>query len=141
MYLAGSRFGDAERWGPPQTIIKARVEPKAGLGAPATAQEEVWYPGRDVFVQEPNFVPRPGGQAEDDGWVLALVHDAAAATTSLAILDAQRLSAGPICTVRLPFALPPGLHGSWTRSFLGPDPAAPFQPRHYDVSRGAAAYE
>ena len=73
--------------------------------------------------------------------MLSLVYNAATASTSLAVLDAQRLSAGPVCSVHLPFGLPPGLHGSWTGAFLGPDPEAPYPPRQYDISRGAAAYE
>ena len=39
-------------------------------------------------------MPRPGGVAEDDGWVLALVFDGALERSQLVILDAQRLSGG-----------------------------------------------
>ncbi len=50
--------------------------------------------GRQVYAQEPIFVPRPGAQAEDEGWVLSLVFDAEEQRSSLVILDAQRLSGG-----------------------------------------------
>ena len=50
--------------------------------------------GRQCYAQEPIFVPRPGGVAEDDGWVLALVFDGALERSQLVILDAQRLSGG-----------------------------------------------
>ena len=39
-------------------------------------------------------MPRPGGTAEDDGWVMALVYDADEERTRLAILDARNLSGG-----------------------------------------------
>ena len=37
-------------------------------------------------------MPRPGGTAEDDGWVMTLVYDAEQQRTRLAILDARNLS-------------------------------------------------
>ena len=59
------------------------------------------------------FVPANGEAAEDEGWLLGLVIDAAAGTTDLAILDAQRFEAAPVATVRLPHRIPPGFHGNW----------------------------
>ncbi len=53
-------------------------------------------------------MPRPGGGGEDDGWVLATVFRAGSMTTDLVILDAARLSAGPLATLRLPFHIPIG---------------------------------
>jgi all-trans-8'-apo-beta-carotenal 15,15'-oxygenase len=41
------------------------------------------YPG------EPTFVPRPGGQDEDDGWILTLAYEATTHTSALVILDAR----------------------------------------------------
>ena len=43
-------------------------------------------------------MPRPGkgaAHAEDDGWVLALVYDAASDASNVTVLDARDLSAGP----------------------------------------------
>ena len=37
---------------------------------------EVWKPGPRKFALEPKFVPRPGGEAEDAGWLLAPVFNA-----------------------------------------------------------------
>ena len=59
------------------------------------------------------FVPANGEAAEDEGRLLGLVIDAAAGTTDLAILDAQRFEAAPVATVRLPHRIPPGFHGNW----------------------------
>lgn len=78
-------------------------------------------------------------QAEDDGWVLTLVYDAALDRTKLCILDARHLAAGPIGTITLPHMLPMGLHGSWTPTYLGPQPGSKFEPREYDIRRGVSA--
>lgn len=54
----------------PDAVAKVEVE---------TGQATLWLSGLGV-VSEPIFVPRPGSgaaQAEDDGWVLALVYDPA----------------------------------------------------------------
>ena len=48
--------------------------------------------------------------------MLVAVHDAATGKGSLAILDASRLAAGPVATIRLPHILPAGLHGSFSEA-------------------------
>lgn len=53
-------------------------------------------------------MPRPGSSAEDDGWLLVLVFASASERTELAILDAQKLSQGPVATIQLPHHIPPG---------------------------------
>lgn len=37
---------------------------------------QVWAPGDRCFVGPPTLVPKAGGTAEDDVWVLAMIHDA-----------------------------------------------------------------
>ena len=54
-------------------------------------------------------MPRPDATAEDDGWLLTLVFSAGTQRTELVILDAQKLSQGPLATVRLPHHIPPGM--------------------------------
>ncbi len=49
-------------------------------------------------VQEPVFTPRPGGTAEDDGWLLVLVNNAESWGTDLCIVDAQHISDGTVMT-------------------------------------------
>lgn len=68
---------------------------------------------------EPQFVPRPAATAEDDGWILATVHNAATGNGELVILDAQDLSAGPLATIHLQHFLPAGLHGSFSPQVWG----------------------
>ena len=71
--------------------------------------------------------PRGGGSGagarEDDdeeeeelrAWLIGPVFDAVARRTSFVVLDAARLSAGPVCEARLPEGrhVPWGLHGCW----------------------------
>ena len=59
------------------------------------------------------FVPKAADADEDDGWLLGLVIDRAADATDFTILDARRIEAPPVATVRLPHRIPPGFHGNW----------------------------
>lgn len=65
-----------------------------------------------------------GATGEDDGYVIVAVHDAESGRASVAVLDARRLSAGPVATIRLPHRLPAGLHGSFTPRVLRDDGGA-----------------
>jgi len=95
-----------------------------------------WRPGERCFVQEPLFVPRAGSDgAEDEGWIIVAVHNAATLRGEVAILDAQRIEDGPVATIRLPHALPYGLHGTWAYEYLGPDPEDPSVPQWREPNR------
>ena len=59
------------------------------------------------------FVPAAADAAEDEGWLLGLVIDRANEATDFVILDARRIEAPPVATVRLPHRIPPGFHGNW----------------------------
>ena len=59
------------------------------------------------------FVPRSPRSAEDDGWLLSLVHDASADRTDLVVLNADDFGGEPQAVVRLPVAVPRGFHGAW----------------------------
>ena len=74
------------------------------------------YPGEFVFV------PRHAEAAEDEGWVMGLVIDAASQTTDLMILDARNFSGKPQAVVSIPHRVPPGFHGNWLPAggFAGP---------------------
>ena len=71
----------------------------------------MWSAAPRGFVSEPVMVPRPGGSAEDDGWVLTVVWNGARCASDLVILDAATME--ELATIALPLALPYGLHGSW----------------------------
>jgi all-trans-8'-apo-beta-carotenal 15,15'-oxygenase len=143
-YMVCARAGSPAAWGPPHGVVKATVPPAAaagaGAGAAAAADELVWLPGPDRWAGEPIFVPRPRGAAEDDGWVLTLVVDAAARKSDLVVLDARDMR--EVASVRLPCLLPAGLHGSFAGEVLAPagGPAA-YAPRVHDIRRGADRYE
>ena len=68
-------------------------------------------PGRSAM--EAVFVPRAPDTAEDDGWVLAYVHDAGRDACDVVVLDAQDFTAPPVATVHLPVRVPFGFHGNW----------------------------
>lgn len=73
----------------------------------------VWSAGPGEFVGEPLFVPRGGASSEGDAWIVVMVYDGGARRSSLCILDAARVEAGPVATLRLPVLLPYGFHGYW----------------------------
>ncbi|AXR77160.1 Lignostilbene-alpha,beta-dioxygenase or related enzyme [Natrarchaeobaculum sulfurireducens] len=68
---------------------------------------EWWKSG--WYVEEPRFVPRPGGAAEDDGVVLATAIDVEAAQSLVLVFDAETLSERARAT--LPHVAPFGFHG------------------------------
>ena len=68
-------------------------------------------PGR--IPAEPVFVPASPTAAEDDGWVLAYVYDAARDGSDLVILEAGDFTSKPVATIALPQRVPFGFHGSW----------------------------
>ena len=73
---------------------------------------DVWSAPDNQFVGEPVFAPRPGAAHADDGWVIALVSDAAHNETRLCVFVANALHAGPIASVPLPLQAY-GFHGAW----------------------------
>ena len=71
---------------------------------------------------EPVFIPRDGSTAEDDGWLLAVVHDDATNASQLRIIDAQRMGDPPVAVVHLPQRVPYGFHGNWVPDSSVPPP-------------------
>ncbi|MFM8304962.1 MAG: carotenoid oxygenase family protein [Actinomycetota bacterium] len=74
---------------------------------------EVHDVGAHRSAMEPVFVPRGADAAEDDGWVLAYVHDAERNACDVVVLDAQDFGGEPVATVHLPVRVPFGFHGNW----------------------------
>jgi len=69
--------------------------------------------GAGRHTGEPYFIPREGGTAEDDGFLLSYVYDAGHNTSELVIWDAQDFDAPALARVHLPARVPYGFHGSW----------------------------
>lgn len=86
-----------------------------------TGEEQFWSAAPRGFGGEPLFVARPGGSAEDDGWVLLWIYNAEFNRTEIAIFDAQNISSGPIAKMNLKHHVPYGLHGSFAEAYFGPE--------------------
>jgi carotenoid cleavage dioxygenase len=70
-----------------------------------------FFVGETHVVQEPCFVPRPGGHAEGDGYLLATVHNLESMRCELLIVDAPAMQ--EVARVILPFRNPSQVHGVW----------------------------
>ena len=62
---------------------------------------------------EPLFIPRRPESAEDDGYVVSLVYDAARDASDFYVLDAADITSEPVAVVHLPHRVPYGFHGNW----------------------------
>jgi carotenoid cleavage dioxygenase-like enzyme len=67
----------------------------------------------DATVGEAVFAPSAPEAAEDDGFVMAFVHDPDRGAADLVILAAQDFAGPPVARVHLPVRIPLGFHGSW----------------------------
>ncbi|MBD6619101.1 carotenoid oxygenase family protein [Komarekiella sp. 'clone 1'] len=90
---------------PLQALLKIDLE---------SGERQLWSAAPRGFMSEPIFVPRPGSDKEDDGWVLALVYDAAHHRSDVVILDASDFHKSPIARLHLKHHVPYGLHGNFT---------------------------
>ena len=73
-----------------------------------------WYAGDTGHVGENVFAPDPDGNAEDDGWIINSTHDDAGdGQSSVVILDARDIAAGPVARVLIPQRMPFGFHANW----------------------------
>ena len=75
-------------------------------------------------------MPRACSRAEDDGYVLTVVHDCSDTVddidkVALHILDAQNLEGGPVATIAYPDVIAPGLHGCWTERVMSQEAGEP----------------
>ena len=81
-----------------------------------TSGLEQWVTGDAAQPDEPVFVPSREGHAEDEGWLMSMVYNRADDRSEVVILDAQRVSDGPIAKVLMPRRVPFGFHGIWISS-------------------------
>ena len=59
------------------------------------------------------FAPSSPDAAEDDGYVMAFVHDPDRGATDLVLLAGQDFTGEPVARVHLPVRVPLGFHGNW----------------------------
>ncbi|MBO1414444.1 carotenoid oxygenase family protein [Streptomyces sp. FH025] len=126
--------GGAHRYGY-STVATDLLRHLAGSGTPGAPAPEgagdslikhdldrqsstVRHLGAGRYTGEVSFVPRENARAEDDGYLLAYVHDPDRGASDLVVLSAEDFTGAPIATVHLPVRVPAGFHGSWI-----PDPA------------------
>jgi all-trans-8'-apo-beta-carotenal 15,15'-oxygenase len=94
-----------------------------GRAQPIRLAVQDWKTGRsDAFVfgahqqvEEFVFVPRPGGSAEMDGWLVGSTLNLKEAASELHVLDARRVAHGPLASWRADLALPVAFHGSFVQ--------------------------
>ena len=107
---------DDRRHGRPHRLVTGIGTPGHGfpdrIGTIDTASgRSLWWSEPGCFAGEPVFVPRPGGEDEDDGVLLSVVLDTAAARSFLLVLDARSLEER--ARAEAPAAIPAGLHGAF----------------------------
>lgn len=78
-----------------------------------TGKQDLWYPGPTQTLQDPVFIPKSSGAPEGVGYLMVIVGDVPERRSQIVILDAQRVSAGPVARIRMPVCLRTGIHASW----------------------------
>jgi carotenoid cleavage dioxygenase-like enzyme len=101
-------LGPLPEFGPMGPPFNSIAHLDAETGAHAS-----YYPGDNSAPEESVFVPKSEDSAEGEGYLMALVSRRGEMRTELVILDALDVGAGPIATVRIPFRLRYGFHGTW----------------------------
>lgn len=84
-----------------------------------TGDQQVWLPEAHEFVGEVVFAAREhadDSSPEDDGYLVAFLHDGKRGKASLVVFDAANVSPGPVARVDLDTYLGHGLHGTWAPS-------------------------
>ena len=76
-----------------------------------TTVETRWNPGARYASGEWLFVAT--GPAEAEGVIMTFVYDKAHDSSSLVVLDARDVAAGPMARIALPQRVPYGFHGTW----------------------------
>jgi len=75
-----------------------------------------WSDGHaDCWYSEPWFAPADNQEAEDHGYVIALLWNDKTQKQQLQIFDARDLSQGPVARVHLPHGIPSGFHACWMK--------------------------
>ena len=114
------RLSDALTGYPNRYIYAARFR----VNEMATFDAEIKYDNETKSTQvhaygegkeggEAVFAPRIGAEAEDDGYVICFVNDAADRSCECHIIDAQNFEAPPVAKIKIPTRVPHGFHAAW----------------------------
>lgn len=72
--------------------------------------------GEGVYGNETPFAPKVGATSndrEDDGYLVTFTTDAKDWSSHALVFDAQDITRGPICRVKIPHRVPLGFHANW----------------------------
>lgn len=78
-----------------------------------TREMETWWADNKQFTHEIIPVKKQNGEA--GSWLLTPIYDAGKRRTTIAILDSEDFSSGPVCRLNLKHHVTYGLHGSFAR--------------------------
>jgi carotenoid cleavage dioxygenase-like enzyme len=81
-----------------------------------TGDSQTYEYGDQRYGGEAVFAPRVNARSEDDGYLLAFIHDETNNQSECLIIDAQDIAAGPVATLRMPHRVPYGFHAGWVGS-------------------------
>ncbi len=109
VYLMGRQGGEAELFG---FNAVRRVDQR-------TAQVAEYRYGTGVIAEEHVFVPAPGSDAEERGWLVGTSYDWRQRRTTLSVFDAAQVADGPVAQATLPYGLPLGIHGQFVAAAGG----------------------
>ena len=105
-----SRYAYSPRIAPePELLFDGFVKYDTATGASETHEY-----GEGRYGGETVFAPRVGATAaDDDGYVLTFVTDAASGDSEVVVVEARRAADDPVCRVRIPQRVPIGYHSWW----------------------------
>ncbi|CAJ1973892.1 unnamed protein product [Sphenostylis stenocarpa] len=69
--------------------------------------------GKNTFCSGAAFVPRDGGLEEDDGWIIAFVHNEDINISEVHIIDTKKFCGEMVTKITLPRRVPYGFHGAF----------------------------
>lgn len=72
-----------------------------------------YFAGDSSSLQECVFAPRSQDAPEGDGYLLGIATRLLEGRSDLVIVDTRRMEEGAVATVKLPFKISQGIHGSW----------------------------
>ncbi|XP_014500682.1 carotenoid 9,10(9',10')-cleavage dioxygenase isoform X2 [Vigna radiata var. radiata] len=68
---------------------------------------------KNTFCSGAAFVPIEGGLEEDDGWIIAFVHNEDTNISEVHIIDAKKFSGEVVTKITMPRRVPYGFHGAF----------------------------
>jgi all-trans-8'-apo-beta-carotenal 15,15'-oxygenase len=90
--------------------------PGVGIARVNVQSHEVdhWWAENKIFTGE--VLPVPKENTTTGSWLVGLIYDSGKRRTSLAILDSERISEGPVARIHLPHHVSYGLHSTICRN-------------------------